>query len=240
VIPQPEYRRIELEDIVVSSDGYLNDNAAGVVIFTSGTTGKPKGAVLRRAYIHDTASTIADGYQLSPSDRLLHVLPVHHATGLGTSFSPYLNVGACIEFRTGGGFDAGWTWDRFRIGGITSFSTVPTILLRLMWHYRKVIMKLPHCERSEYDEAVRSIRTIACGSSALQQPVQDFRTTLRRGQPILVRYGSSEIPAAIRVSADTDFSQVPKGSVELANPGVDVKIADSGELLIKSPFMFSW
>ena len=208
------------------------------MIFTSGTTGRPKGAVLRRAYTHESALAVADSFDIGPSDIVLHTLPVHHATGLGTSFFPFLNSGACIEFRTGT-FDPGWIWNRYREGGITIFSGVPTMYLRLMWHWRKTIANKPVAERFAYSEGVRRLRSCLCGSSALQQPVQDFWTHVRGGQPILVRYGSSEIPGCIRVPRKADTASVPKGTVGSAAPGVGVKISEDGELMIKSPHMFS-
>ena len=105
-----------------------------------------------------------------------------------------MNVGACVEFRTGS-FNARWVWDRFRQGGITHFSGVPTVLLRLMWHYQQEISRLPQREIDEYKKGASNLKAILCGSSALQQQVQDFWTDLRQGRPIFVRYGSSEIPA---------------------------------------------
>ena len=225
-------------EIVISSNRYPDDNASGVVIFTSGTTGKPKGSVLRRAYVHESALAVADSFNIQLTDTLLHTLPVHHATGLGTSFFPFLATGACIEFSTGS-FDANWIWNRFREGGITIFSGVPTMYLRLMWHYQKHIANLPMVERKAFDFGVQALKSCLCGSSALQQPVQDFWTEMRHGNPILVRYGSSEIPGCIRVPAYVDPCRVLRGCVGIPAPGVDVKIDEDGELLIKSPHMFS-
>jgi malonyl-CoA/methylmalonyl-CoA synthetase len=230
--------KLRSENIVISSDRYLDDNSAGVVIFTSGTTGRPKGSVLRRAYIHESAVVVADSFDITSNDTLLHTLPVHHATGLGTSFFPFLNSGACIEFRTGS-FDPAWVWNRMREGDVTVFSAVPTMYMRLMWHYQREIAKKPVSERIHFIRGVESLMSCLCGSSALQQPVQDFWTEIRGGKPILVRYGSSEIPGCIRVPARVDKTSVPKGCVGAAAPGVDVKISDEGELLIKSPHMFS-
>lgn len=234
--------KCDLSQIVISSDRYLDDNAPGAVIFTSGTTGKPKGAVLRRAYIHETALNVVDGYEITHADVVLHTLPVHHATGLGTTFFTFLAAGACIEFRTHGGFDAGWVWERFKQGGITVYSGVPTMYLRLMWHYQKHLAGIPPAQPDAYVHGVRALKCMLCGSSALQQPVQEFFTDLRKnGKPgIFVRYGSSEIPGCIRVSANGDFARLPKGSVGSPTAGVDVKISpEDGELLIKSPLMFS-
>ncbi len=227
--------------VVISSDRYLDDNAAGVVIFTSGTTGKPKGSVLRRAYIHEAALNVVEGYDITHNDILLHTLPVHHATGLGTSFFPWMISGACIEFRTHGSFDPAWVWRRLRDGEITVFSGVPTMYLRLMWYHQKELAGLPASERYKYAAGVQRLRCLLCGSSALQQPVQDFWTRLRNnGKPgIYVRYGSSEVPGCIRVSADTDFLNLPEGCVGSPTTGVDIEIDSEGELLIKSPLMFS-
>lgn len=227
------------EEIVISSNQYLNDNSPGIVIFTSGTTGRPKGAVMRRAYIHETALAIAEGYDIEPTDVLLHVLPVHHATGIGTSFFPFLVSGACIEFRSGS-FDPAGIWNRLRDGGITIFSGVPTIFMRLMWFYRETLSKLPDNERVAYVQAAQNLRSLLCGSSALQQPVQEFWTKMR-GLPILVRYGSSEIPNCLKMSAGMDFTKVPKGCVGTAVPGVETKLTEGnqGELLVRSPYIFS-
>ncbi|KAJ4347412.1 hypothetical protein N0V95_005461 [Ascochyta clinopodiicola] len=68
--------------ILISSDRALEENAPGVVIFTSGTTGPPKGAVMRRSFVFDCALSVADHYRLTEDDVMLHVLPVHHATYL--------------------------------------------------------------------------------------------------------------------------------------------------------------
>ncbi|KAK4891844.1 hypothetical protein LTR27_009543 [Elasticomyces elasticus] len=206
------------KDLVISSDRSLDHNAAGIVIFTSGTAGRPKGAVLRQAYIHETALAIADGYGIKATDLLLHV------------------TRACIEFKSGS-FDPAWTWNRLGQKQITFFSGVPTILMRLMWHYQKQIAELLPSKRAQYDAGAQRLRAVVCGS-ALQHPVQNFWSQLRHSQPILVRYGSSEVPACIRYTAGIDYSAIPSGSVGMAVPGVDAKVSPEGELLIKSPFIY--
>jgi malonyl-CoA/methylmalonyl-CoA synthetase len=227
-------------DMVISSDPLWDDNRPGVVIFTSGTTGRPKGAVMRRSYIHEAALAIGGGYDLDYNDVLLHVLPVHHTTGLGTSFFPYLAVGACIEFK-GGSFNAAAVWERWLQGGITMFSGVPTIFLRLQWHFEREIAKMPAHEVQKYVTAANQVRTLKCGSSALQRSVQEFWTKLRNGRPILTRYGASEFPGCIKVPSDMDPKDLPPDCVGMAVPGVELKLTegDHGELLVRSPYMFS-
>jgi malonyl-CoA/methylmalonyl-CoA synthetase len=228
-------------DMCMSSDPPLDDRAPGLVIFTSGTTGRPKGVVHRRSYAHETALAIGEGYDVDHNDVLLHLLPVHHTTGLGTSFFPFLCAGACIEFRGAGSFDAAWVWDRWLQGGLTVLSAVPTIFMRLKWHFERVIAKLPAEQQLPYVAAAQQFRAFLCGSSALQDNVQDFWTGMRQGMPILTRYGATEFPGCLKVPANMDHKLLPRGCVGVPVPGLSIKLSDGdeGELLVKSPYMFS-
>jgi malonyl-CoA/methylmalonyl-CoA synthetase len=227
-------------DMAISSDAPLDDRSAGVVIFTSGTTGKPKGAVLRRSYTHYTAEAIGEGYDIGHEDVLLHVLPVHHTTGLGTSFFPWMVAGGCIEFRSGS-FSPEWIWNRWLQGGITVFSGVPTIFMRLKWYFEQHIASLPPDQNERYIAAANQLRVLKCGSSALQKDVQVFWTKLRNGRPILTRYGATEFPGCIKVPSGIDPTTLPANCVGMVVPGVEVKLSEgeTGELLVKSPYMFS-
>lgn len=229
-------RPLRPSDIKVSSNTYLSDNAPGVVIFTSGTTGPPKGAVMRRGFIHDTALAIADGYQLGPSDTLLHVLPVHHATGIGVNFFPCMFSGAVIEFRTGS-FSPEWTWERWRRGGVTVFSGVPTIYMRMMRYYEQVLSTKNNLQ--EYVRGARGLKACLCGTSALPKPIADFWAQIL-GKKIMLRYGATEFGAIFKVRIGDE--KVPDGSVGTVFAGVDVKLmdedgqyGDEGEVVVRSP-----
>lgn len=223
--------------IKVSSDKYLSDNAAGVVIFTSGTTGPPKGAVMRRGFIHDTALAVSDHYGLGPGDTLLHVLPVHHATGVGINFFPAIYSGCLIEFRSGS-FSAEWLWERWRKGGVTIFSGVPTIYMRMMRYFEQNLAELPNV--TEYLHGARSIKACLCGTSALPKPIADFWAQIL-GKRIVLRYGATEIGAVFKVRLGDE--KVPDGSVGTLFAGGDVRLrneetgeyGDEGEVVIKSP-----
>jgi malonyl-CoA/methylmalonyl-CoA synthetase len=234
-------KKISALSIVISSNPPLSNASAGVVIFTSGTTGKPKGAVLRRSYTHYTAEAIGEGYDIDYNDTLLHVLPVHHTTGLGTSFFPWMVAGGTIEFRSGPKFSPEWIWNRWVQGGITVFSGVPTIYMRLRWHFEQNIANLPEEEKQKFITAVNQMRVLKCGSSALQKDVQVFFTKLRNGRPILTRYGATEFPGCIKVPSNMDPTTLPDDCVGMVVPGVEVKLSngEAGELLVKSPYMFS-
>ena len=225
------------DEIFISSDQYLDDNAAGVVIFTSGTTGKPKGAVMRRGYTHDCALAVADHFQLTEKDVMLHVLPVHHATGIGITFFPFLISGGCVEFRSGS-FDSAWTWERWRQGGLTFFSGVPTIYMRMMKYYGQNLAKLPKERLDQYMVGARKIQLL-CGTSALPRPMQQFWTNIRGGKVILTRYGATEFGAVFMVPLEP--GDTPETSVGEVVAGLEVKLSegDEGEVLVRSPYMFS-
>lgn len=229
---------LPLEDIIVSSDKYHDMNASGMIIFTSGTTGPPKGAVKRRGFFVDVATMFSDQYDMREGDVVLHVLPVHHATGVTLTLLPFLWAGGTIEFRSGG-FDAAWTWDRMAQADLAFFSGVPTIYMRLMAHYEQKIRQLPEAQRARYDEGARSIRSMLCGTSALPRPLQTKWTKLRGGKPILTRYGLTEAGNAFNVAPW--LRDPPDGTVGPKMAGVDVKLTayPEGEILVKSPIMFS-
>ena len=225
-------------DIKVSSGRYLSDNDPGVVIFTSGTTGPPKGAVMRRGYTHDAALAISDAYEISHRDVILHTLPVHHATGLGIMFFPILISGATIEFRSGS-FDPAWMWERWRLGGLTLFSGVPTMYMRMKRYFEQNLAQLPKEKVDEYVQGARQFRAMLCGTSALPGPIQDFWTGIRGGKRILTRFGASEFGAPFKVHLDP--GETPDGSVGEMVPGADVKLSegDEGEVLVKASQMLS-
>lgn len=235
IAPSTFTSRINPKDFIVSSDLYLSDNEPGVVIFTSGTTGPPKGSVMRRGYTFEGALAVADHYAITQSDVLLHVLPVHHATGLGIMFFPFLISGALIEYKSGG-FSPEWTWERFRKGGITFFSGVPTIYMRMKRYFEQSSSRRPDVQ--EYVDGARRLRACLCGTSALPKPIADFWTEIL-GKKILLRYGATEIGAVFKVRLGDD--DVPDGSVGTLFAGCDVKLSEGeeGEVLVKSPEMFS-
>ena len=229
-------RDLSAGDIVLAASQFPNPNQAGLVIFTSGTTGPPKGVVQRRGQLLENAELVADHYRITDQDVVQHSLPVHHATGIGITLLPYLVSGACVEF-SGGSFDAAWTWDRWRRGGLTVFSGVPTLYSRLKQHFEDVIALLPSQEQASYVEGARKLRILLCGTSALPDPVQRFWTELMDGKRILTRYGATEIGSIFKV--DLDPEGTPANSVGRLEPGVSAKVSDEGLLMVKGPFMFS-
>ena len=238
IFKDTQYTPITPSEIIVSHGQEIDPNAPGVVIFTSGTSGPPKGAIQSRAYMYSAALATADAYGVTHKDVMLNVLPVHHATGIGLNIFPFLVSGSCIEFRSGS-FDPSWMWERWKQSTITFFSGVPTMYVRMMRYYEQNIARLPDEVTMDYKRGVMQLRVMLCGSSSLPGPTQDFWTKMRGGKMILTRYGGTELGIIFSVALDPGYA--PSGSVGTPFPGVDVKLSDGneGEILVKSPFMFS-
>ena len=238
------------DELIVSSDAYVDINKPGLIIFTSGTTGPPKGAVKRRGFFYDVATIFADAYDMREGDLVLHVLPVHHATGVTLTLLPFLFSGSCIEFRSGG-FDPVWTWERIKRADLSFFSGVPTIYMRLMQTYENTIAKLPAAKREPYVDGASRIRAMLCGTSALPRPLSQKWKTLRGGKEIITRYGGTEFGNTYTVTPWMEH--VPDGSVGPKSAGVDMKLGQlegeagsqnesnlhEGEVLVRNTIMFS-
>lgn len=224
---------------VLSSSGYRDMNSPGVIIFTSGTSGPPKGALLPLSAITDGSLSFAEQMRVRETDTLQHLLPVHHATGIWVSFFPFLLTGACIEFKSGS-FSPEWTWNRWRKGGITHFSGVPTIYMRMMRYWQEKLSKLPAEERDSFRQAPGGFRFALCGTSALPKPIDDFWTEIMNGKRIKQRYGSSEQGVIFNMPFEDD-DNTPDGSTGTASLGVDVVLSEGneGEVRTRSPYMFS-
>ena len=225
--------------LVLSSAGYRDLNSPGVVIFTSGTTGPPKGALLPLAAITDGALSFAEQMKVCETDTCQHLLPVHHATGIWVTFFPFILMGACIEFKSSS-FSPEWTWNRWKQGDITHFSGVPTIYMRMMRYWQEKLSKLPPAEREAYRQAPSKFRSALCGTSALPQPITDFWTEMMNGKKIKQRYGSTEQGVIFNMPFE-DVDDVPDGSTGVASLGVDVRLSEGeeGEVRSRSFYMFS-
>ncbi|MHC4179752.1 MAG: acyl-CoA synthetase [Planctomycetota bacterium] len=192
-----------------------------MMLYTSGTTGRPKGVVTTHANIRAQVQSLVDAWQWSPEDHILHVLPLHHIHGVINVLTCALAVGATCEFLPR--FDASAVWQRFHRGDLTLFMAVPTIYAKLIAAWREAS---PQQQRA-LAEGSRRMRLMVSGSAALPA------TTLRAwkeitGHVLLERYGMTEIGMAL--SNPLDGQRVP-GHVGTPLPGVQVRRLDeSGQL----------
>jgi malonyl-CoA/methylmalonyl-CoA synthetase len=199
------------------------------MLYTSGTTGKPKGAMLTRGNLASSAATLVDAWRFTADDVLIHALPIFHVHGLFVATNTVLAAGASMLFMEK--FDADGVIDRFDRG--TVLMGVPTFYTRLLSN--------PRLSR----EACQSMRLFVSGSAPLlAETHRDFEA--RTGHAILERYGMTE--TMMNTSNPYDGTRIP-GTVGPPLPGVSVRVTDAetgamlpqgdiGMIEVKGPNLF--
>ena len=157
-----------------------------MMLYTSGTTGKPKGVVISHTNLQAQIETLIIAWAWKPDDHILHVLPLHHTHGIVNALLCALWAGARCEMLPK--FDAERVWRRFLEGGITLFMAVPTIYVRLIAAWEAASSD----EQKQMLRACKRLRLMICGSAAL--PVSVFEQWREiSGHALLERYGMTEI-----------------------------------------------
>lgn len=181
-----------------------DDRAA--ILYTSGTTGRSKGAVLTHANLTSNTEALLDCWHFTAQDRLIHALPIFHTHGLFVAANMSLVAGATMVFLTK--FDAEQAIDL--MGRATVLMGVPTFYTRLL--------KSPRLNR----DTAAGMRLFVSGSAPLL--AEDHRAFHQAtGHMILERYGMTE--TCMIASNPYDGERVP-GAVGMALPGIAVRIAD--------------
>ena len=226
---------LDLGSITITSGRTPDQNKPALVIFTSGSTGPPKGVAIRRYNLYALARVMVQRLKIDRNTTIVQFLPTHHATGLLVNTLPALIGGGCVEFSQGG-FDAAKVWERFREGGLPSFSALPTIYVRLLRHWDTVLSKLPQKEVDSYRAAVSAIGSFHSGTSALPREVS-LKWEQLSGKAIIERYGGSEQGG---VYSNVTGEPVVPGSVGKQNRLTESKLSggDYGEVLVRGPFVF--
>jgi malonyl-CoA/methylmalonyl-CoA synthetase len=176
------------------------------ILYTSGTTGRSKGAMLTHENLASNALTLVDCWRFAPGDRLIHALPVFHTHGLFVAINVALLSGATMIYMNKFDPDAVIA----AMPGATSLMGVPTFYTRLIDH--------PALGR----EACATMRLFVSGSAPLLAETHRVWRE-RTGFAILERYGMTE--TNMITSNPYDGERRP-GTVGFALPGVSVRIAN--------------
>jgi len=213
-------------------------DAPAIMLYTSGTTGRPKGVRLAHEAVAATVASLETAWRWRADDRLLHVLPLHHTHGLIVAALGALWAGAEARFLA---FEAGAVWDALAGGDITVFMAVPTIYAKLMEAFRAADAE----RRARWAAGAARLRLMTSGSAALPASLLE-EVRAATGQTLLERYGMTEIGMAL--SNPYDGPRVP-GAVGTPLPGVEVDVVgddgapapsgEPGELRVRSTQMFS-
>ena len=192
------------------------------VLYTSGTTGRPKGVVATHGNLEAQMASLVEAWGWTRDDHTLLVLPLHHVHGIVNVLGCALRSGACCSVLEA--FEARRTWEHLARGDLTVFMAVPTIYQRLLEAWEDAT----EGERERWSSGARRLRLSVSGSAAL--PVG----TLERwegvtGQRLLERYGMTEIGMAL---SNPLVGERRPGHVGRPLPRVGVRlVGDQGEVV---------
>jgi malonyl-CoA/methylmalonyl-CoA synthetase len=194
----------------------LDAGRRALILYTSGTTSKPKGVVSTHANIEAQIRSLVQAWGWTADDRILHVLPLHHVHGIVNVLLCALWSGATCDILPS--FDAETVWERFSGGGLTLFMAVPTIYVKLIAAWESA----GEAVQEKMPEACRGLRLTVSGSAAL--PVSVFeKWRAISGHTMLERYGMTEIGMAL---SNPLLGERRPGFVGRPLPGVTVRLVD--------------
>ena len=216
----------------------LDAEDVALFLYTSGTTGKPKGAMITHANVAIQAQIMREAWSFSPSDALLHALPLHHLHGLGISLMTSLLSGATTRMLPK--FEAARVWDEIAKGDVTVWMAVPTM-------YQKLFEALDAAspEAAErWKNGAKQLRLATSGSAALPVRLAERWRAITGSIP-LERFGMTEIGVGLTNPLAPEDRRA--GWVGRPPRTVEIRIVDeqrnditsgAGELLVRGPSVF--
>ncbi|MFF4543215.1 acyl-CoA synthetase [Streptomyces sp. NPDC001406] len=217
-------------------DDRTSESDPALIVYTSGTTGPPKGAVIPRRALATTLDALADAWQWTGDDVLVHGLPLFHVHGLVLGVLGPLRRGGSVRHL-----------GRFSTEGVTrELNDGATMLFGVPTMYHRIAEALPG--DPELAKALGRARLLVSGSAAL--PVHDHeRITAATGQRVIERYGMTETLMNTSVRAD---GEPRAGTVGVPLPGVELRLVEEdgtpvaaydgetvGEIQVRGPNLFT-
>jgi malonyl-CoA/methylmalonyl-CoA synthetase len=209
----------------------LGPGSLAAIVYTSGTTGRSKGAMLTRANLASNAAVLAEAWRFTSTDVLLHTLPLFHIHGLFTAINTVLASGAGLLLLSK--FDAAQTLQHLREA--TVYMGVPT-------HYTRLLQ-----QNGLNCDSTATIRLFVSGSAPLLP--ETHRAFLERTKHVILeRYGMTE--TLMNTSNPYEGLRLP-GSVGPALKGTSIRVSNAesgaveaepeviGTLQVKGPNVFA-
>jgi malonyl-CoA/methylmalonyl-CoA synthetase len=236
--PLLSFDRISSGDSVPLPD--LKAERRAMILYTSGTTSKPKGVVSTHANIEAQITTLVEAWGWQADDSIPLFLPLHHVHGIVNVMSCGLWSGARVDCV--GSFDAIKILERVADKQYSVFMAVPTIYVKLI----RILEDADEEDRARYTDGFAQMRLMVSGSAALPASVHEQWTSLT-GQKLLERYGMTEIGMGL---SNPLHGERRPGAVGQPLPGVVMRLVsesgdvieaegEPGEIQVRGPAVFS-
>ena len=203
---------------------HITPRSVATILYTSGTTGTPRGVVLTQANITSNALAASSAFKYGQSDRRINFLPLSHIFARTCDLYTWLAVGNQLILAE----------SRETIVADCQ-ATQPTVLNGVPYFFDKIYRSLCEQGLQRQTGVVRALLGGAirfCCSGGAPLPVHLFDFYLEQDVPVLEGYGLTETSPVITMSTE-QFAK--RGAAGKAIDGVDIKIAEDGEILTRGP-----
>lgn len=202
---------------IYATERSVSDIAA--ILYTSGTTGRSKGAMLTHDNLLSNAESLKTAWRFTSDDVLLHTLPIYHAHGLFVATHTAMLAGASIIFEP-----------KFSTAAVVSQIDKASVLMGVPTHYTRLLD-----DDRFTKEKTANMRLFTSGSAPLLASTHKAFSQ-RTGHMIVERYGLTE--TTMNSSNPYDKERRP-GTVGFALPDVEIRLGSDGEILVRGPNVFA-
>ena len=199
----------------------VDTKSVSMIVFTSGTTSTPRGAELTLEGLEACVESWGAALSVKPGDRTLMLLPLHHIYGLCATYlflAKGAALGVCPDFRRL--YDA---VERFRVNYVALVPALAELLAQ----------KIEHRGKSAEDALGQPLDWVLAGGASLPRLTYERLSAL--GVRTLTAYGLTETTALYSVAPAADGPHAGSAGKVPSFPGVETKVSESGELLIRGP-----